>query len=281
MKYKVLLMGKKSVMLDDFFTHMDEQFEAQSTSVRYPDILCHLKYFRPDLVVFCIYQESRNVIVRMQSLKARLQRNHIPFVIIGDSDDCEAFMSLAGNMVDLVIEKPASVKLIQEKLVHFIKEWKEDIEDDGQRDVIDEIRKELVEDNIEQAESGEEDMAPPQKKHILVVDDDPMMLKLLKEHLHMDYDVATALSGRIALKFLEKKSTDLVLLDYEMPQEDGTTVLQTIRNRKELEGLPVVFLTGVKEKDKIQRALSLKPQGYLLKPIDRDKLFEVVKELLG
>ena len=51
------------------------------------------------------------------------------------------------------------------------------------------------------------------------MDDNSMMLRLVKEYLHEKYDVATALSGKIALKFLRNKKTDLILLDYEMPDD--------------------------------------------------------------
>lgn len=135
--------------------------------------------------------------------------------------------------------------------------------------------KPIVEAAAEEAETA------PKRKHILIVDDDPIMLKMLKEHLHDDYDIATAINGKIAMKFLENKSTDLILLDYEMPGENGPAVLEKIREKKFLDGIPVVFLTGVSERGKIQEALALKPQSYLLKPIDRDKLLETISSILG
>lgn len=121
----------------------------------------------------------------------------------------------------------------------------------------------------------------PHKKHVLVVDDNPMMLKLIKEHLHEKYDVATAVSGKVALKFLERRSTDLILLDYLMPEESGTVVLEKLRAKESTKNIPVVFLTGVTESKKIKEALVLKPQGYLLKPVDRDKLLEEIAKHIG
>ena len=118
-------------------------------------------------------------------------------------------------------------------------------------------------------------------KTVLVIDDDPIMLKVVKEHLHEKYDVATAISGKIAYKFLESKQTDMILLDYEMPGEDGPDVLINLRKREDLANTPIVFLTGVSDKDKITAALSLKPQGYLLKPIDKDKLIGTIEKFVG
>lgn len=119
------------------------------------------------------------------------------------------------------------------------------------------------------------------RKHILVVDDDVRMLRLMKKYLENDYDVATAVNGRVALKFLESKHTDLVLLDYEMPLEDGRAVLAKIRQNPKTKNLPVVFLTGVSSKEKIQEVLQMKPQGYLLKPINKQKLLFTIEKNIG
>ena len=107
------------------------------------------------------------------------------------------------------------------------------------------------------------------------------MLKTLKEYLHEDYDVATAVSGRVALKFLERKKTDLILLDYEMPEENGPAVLEKLRANEETKDIPVIFLTGVSDRKKIQEALALRPQSYLLKPIEREKLVDAIAKIFG
>ena len=119
------------------------------------------------------------------------------------------------------------------------------------------------------------------KKHILVVDDNTMMLKIIQQQLKDSYNVATAISGSIALKFLEKKRTDLILLDYEMPFMNGAQVLHKIREDLRTRMIPVVFLTGTKDREKVQEALKQKPQGYLLKPIDNAKLLKMIESLIG
>ena len=126
-----------------------------------------------------------------------------------------------------------------------------------------------------------EEPQPPKRRLILVVDDDPLMLKMLKEQLREEYDVATAVSGKIALKYLERRRPDLILLDYQMPVESGAEILEKIRAKEEIREIPVVFLTGVSEREKIQEALALKPQGYLLKPVERSKLLKIIKKVTG
>lgn len=119
------------------------------------------------------------------------------------------------------------------------------------------------------------------KKHILVVDDDKDILRMLKSALEDKYDVTTVSSGRMAEKYLETKMSDLILLDYHMPGESGAEVLTKIRANSRLANIPVVFLTGVTDSDKVQQVLSINLQGYLLKPINMDRLFLLIRSLIG
>lgn len=119
------------------------------------------------------------------------------------------------------------------------------------------------------------------KKHILVVDDDKDILRMLKSALEDKYDVTTVSSGKMAEKYLETKISDLILLDYRMPGESGADVLTKIREDGRLANIPVVFLTGVTDSDKVQQVLSMNLQGYLLKPINMDRLFLLIRSLIG
>ena len=143
------------------------------------------------------------------------------------------------------------------------------------------VAEELLAQLAKEEEKEKKELAEAVKrKHILVVDDDSSVLKLVKGYLAERYDVATAISGKIALKFLETKKTDMVLLDYEMPNENGAEVLAKIRQNASTANLPVVFLTGVTERKKILEVLAMKPQGYLTKPIDMEKLSSTIKGVL-
>lgn len=93
--------------------------------------------------------------------------------------------------------------------------------------------------------------------------------------------MATAVSGKIALNFLKNRKTDLILLDYEMPVENGPEVLKKLRENEETKDIPVVFLTGINDREKIQKVLAMKPQGYLLKPIEYDKLIQTIHNVIG
>ena len=89
-------------------------------------------------------------------------------------------------------------------------------------------------------------------------------------------------NGKNALKFLEKQKVDLILLDYMMPEMDGPDVYKLIREDEELQDIPVVFLTGVKEKETVVKTLvELKPQGYVVKPAKKSELVAKIIDVLG
>ncbi len=281
MKYKVLLCGKSKVIVDDFFTHLELDFDAQTTSLRYADMMSHLRYFTPDVLLFCMHKETDDAINTIASFKSKFLHYGTALVIVGNEEECVAFQKATHDMADLVLTKPIMVRKIGEEITKFVEQWK------AERETLD---VEKLEADMESAESVLSDVAqklaevegtPLAKKHVLVVDDDPMMLKLIKEQLKDNYTVATAISGAIALKFLENKKTDLIILDYEMPGENGADVLKKIRDNEATSNLPVIFLTGITDREKIQKVLSYKPQGYLLKPIEREKLLQIIANTIG
>ena len=116
------------------------------------------------------------------------------------------------------------------------------------------------------------------KKSILVIDDDPTFLGMIRGWLKNDYKVAMANSGAQALKWLGNNKADLILLDYEMPVVSGPQVLEMFRSDPDLAGIPVFFLTGKSDKESVMKVVSLKPQNYLLKSIGREQLLEKVGE---
>ncbi|GAA0638307.1 two-component system response regulator GlrR [Halomonas beimenensis] len=122
--------------------------------------------------------------------------------------------------------------------------------------------------------------APTPGAHILLVDDDPSLLKLLGMRLESrGYRVTTAESGREALKRLDAHHPDLVLSDMRMDEMDGLALFQEIQRR--LPGLPVIILTA---HGSIPDAVSATRQGvfgFLTKPVDREELFATIEEALA
>lgn len=277
MKYKVLLTGNNKTVINEFFTYMDFNFECISTSERYDDIMSHIKYVQPDAFVYCLYKEKPDDLKRFANIERQITDRDISLIVIGDSEDCDDFRKIAPLVEPLMLQKPISTQNIATAILNLLKARKKrnspgDTSEEtlqGARDILSQME-----------ETQEEKKEENRKKHILIVDDDSRVLRLLQSYLSGRYELATAINGKVALKFLEKKETDLVLLDYEMPVDNGAAVLEKIRANEKTKDLPVVFLTGVTEKNKIREVLALKPQGYLLKPVDMEKLSSTIKGIL-
>ena len=117
-----------------------------------------------------------------------------------------------------------------------------------------------------------------EKKNILVVDDEKEIAELIEIHLmSQDYNVAKAKNGVEALKLLEEKHFDLVLLDVMMPKMDGKETLKKIREKY---NIPVIMVTAkTSEKDKVE-GLTLGADDYVTKPIKPLELLARVKAQL-
>lgn len=291
MKYRVLLMGNNKMIINEFFTYMDFSFECFSTSDRYDDIVNHVKYIRPHALVYCLHGENPDDLKRFVNVQEKIAASRVSIVVVGDDEDCRLFENIASSVEARIFHRPLTTQRLEEGLVKFLQEKYPEDEQEKRSVMLNEseiktrdvmrVAEELLAQLAKEEEKEKKEQAKEVKrKHILVVDDDSSVLKLLKGYLAERYDVATAISGKIALKFLETKKTDMVLLDYEMPNENGAEVLAKIRENANTANLPVVFLTGVTERKKILEVLSMKPQGYLTKPIDMEKLSSTIKGVL-
>lgn len=274
MKYKVLLTGNNKTIINEFFTYTDSEFESMTTSERYDDIMNHLTYIRPDVFVYCLFQEGLDDLKRFANMERQISEHDIPLVIVGDAEECNKFEKMAPQMHPLVLRKPISAQAIARAIISMLKEKEEHAELDEPDD-----KEGMPAEGISSGEEAVTEEKP--KKHILIVDDDSRVLRMLKTYLADRYELATAINGKVALKFLETKSTDLVLLDYEMPTENGAAVLEKIRANEKTKNLPVVFLTGVTKENKIKEVVNLNIQGYLIKPVDMEKLLSTIKGILG
>jgi signal transduction histidine kinase len=101
---------------------------------------------------------------------------------------------------------------------------------------------------------------------VLIIDDQPINLKVLAGLLNEDYDISIANSGINALKMLQKGKPDLILLDVMMPGLDGFDVCETIKNTSGLCDIPVIFLTGKTEVNDMAKAFACGAVDYIIKP---------------
>jgi len=248
-------------------------YECMTTSDIKEDFLCHLKYFKPHVYIHFIGDSASEEAFKIFELKRELSFMKTPIIVIGNKEDCEIFSKTVST--DLAIKKPISSKKIEEMLNSFLEKnisLKPESESTTTTSFATfESVSEKKPKTIEPKNNG--------KKHILIIDDDKSVLKMLKQYLSNNYEITAVTSGRMGRKYLEKNTTDLILLDYEMPEESGFQVYKGLLGNLKTKDIPVIFLTGVADKEKIRDVLELRPRGYLLKPIDIKKLQATVSKV--
>jgi CheY-like chemotaxis protein len=117
---------------------------------------------------------------------------------------------------------------------------------------------------------------------VLVVDDMSDNLILISLSLQdMGYRVVTAKNGADALNVAKLARPDLILMDIAMPQQDGLAATRRIREEAELQTVPVVALTAFDTDGFRQAAFDAGFNGYLTKPIDFDRLRNLMAKLLA
>jgi signal transduction histidine kinase len=102
---------------------------------------------------------------------------------------------------------------------------------------------------------------------VLVVDDSPDSLDLMKQVLGTAYKVRVAINGDAALKLARQAPPDIVLLDVMMPEMDGYEVCRQLKAEPALAGIPVIFITAMDEVEDEEKGFSVGAVDYITKPI--------------
>jgi signal transduction histidine kinase/DNA-binding NarL/FixJ family response regulator len=119
----------------------------------------------------------------------------------------------------------------------------------------------------------------PQAETILVIDDDPAVRDLMSRFLvKLGFHVVAAVDGEEGLKLAKRLRPVIITLDVVMPRMDGWSVLKELKSDPELSTIPVIMVTIV---DNEVTALNLGASNYLVKPVDRDRLAELVEQYRG
>lgn len=119
-------------------------------------------------------------------------------------------------------------------------------------------------------------------KKILVVDDILYVVKSIEAILtSQGYQVITAMTGNEAIQKFKKYSPDLITVDQKLPDMSGSKLIEELRKLFTDIAPKIIIISAIYNKDEIKSLLNLNVDNYLLKPFKKNKLIEVVKELLG
>jgi DNA-binding response OmpR family regulator len=116
------------------------------------------------------------------------------------------------------------------------------------------------------------------KPKILVVDDDPDLVKALRLRLRANNcEVITASDGYSVIAAAQKEHPDVIILDLGLPAGDGFVVLERLQQSDSLSSIPVIVLTARDPQGNEQRALKAGAAAFFQKPVDNDELLNVIR----
>ncbi|MFZ5516247.1 MAG: response regulator transcription factor [Candidatus Zhuqueibacterota bacterium] len=119
------------------------------------------------------------------------------------------------------------------------------------------------------------------KQHILIVDDDQSMRRLLEYNLGKKFDVTTAEDGQQALDLIcDGNKPDLIVADINMPKVDGYGFIQSLHARKGYSHIPVIFLTAKAQSTDRIKGLKLGAEDYVVKPFNPEELVIRIENIL-
>ncbi|MCH4192316.1 MAG: response regulator [Butyrivibrio sp.] len=175
-------------------------------------------------------------------LRKRAVNEQIPLVLLGNRFNMENVERIfSAEYIDRIFIRPINIEEVAAYVAELVKKKREGI-----------------------------------RYRILVVDDSFEMLRKIKEWLGEKYDVTVAKSGAMAIKYLTMEMPDLILLDYEMPVLNGKQVLEMIRSERDFETIPIIFLTACNDRTIVTDIAKLRPEGYLLKTMEPEKIIAEV-----
>ena len=274
MKKKLLVAGTNTAIVKDFINHSDLYFKSISTTDSWKDLERHFEIYSPDGYILFPESPEDDMVSQINKLKREVCYNKCPIFICAPVEVCAVIQRTNPMLADLMLKRPVSADNLSLRILKYFEELEKKHKAEEQQRTIDfvpdaEIHSEVTLGAVSQL-----------KKHILIVDDDRTILKMLKTALEEKYEVTTMVNGVLVEKFLATRVVDLIILDYEMPIKTGADVIRDLRNGNSTVDIPICFLTGVDKREKIMEILSLRPDAYMLKPVNMEALLTTISNLI-
>jgi DNA-binding NarL/FixJ family response regulator len=122
---------------------------------------------------------------------------------------------------------------------------------------------------------------PRERRDLLLVDDDPNLILLVKDYLEFQgYTVTTAENGREALEVLKESKPSLIVCDIMMPDLDGYGFMERVRQDRQYDTIPAIFLSAKGQPQDRIRGLNLGADVYMVKPFEPEELVAQVESSL-
>ena len=210
-------------------------------------------------------QKGINILTPSDSIKELLR-----------SDPDFSKIEVTGNITE------AMDKLLGIKVTDFIEEGFNVVRDDlFKAGETDKEAEETIQLRFDGEKSAQSAAVPEEEKRLIaVVDDDPVIRELLNTTFaEANYNVKTYENGKIFLADIDNNSPDLIFLDLLMPEMDGFTVLNHLKEKNSQ--YPVIVLTALTQKEMVVKAMRLGVKSYLSKPLKPIDIMKKVEEVLN
>jgi len=120
------------------------------------------------------------------------------------------------------------------------------------------------------------------KKRILIIEDEPYMVELLKTRLEANnYEVIVAYDGMEGWRKARNEHPDLILLDIMLPGMDGFKICKLLKHDVRYRNVPIIMLTARANKEDMMMGKEAGADAYIAKPFDSKLLIQKIEELLG
>lgn len=254
MKKKVLLVGELGEIVRSLNECLADDFQVQLCPEQLENVQSMVKIIKPELILICQIgvEEIDNAIFEWIQEKC----TQTPVLGITTSDGWKQCREFYKKEQFDVLFRPVAKKELLEKCHQML-------QPDGMGGPEEEVIRNLQ-----------------RKKKIMLVDDSALLLRRMKSMLEKYYEICLAKSGEQALKLIPKETPDLILLDYEMDGMDGKSTFEAMKEDEDMKWIPVVFLTSIADRKSIYSVLKSKPDGYILKPPDENRIRETIEEIL-
>lgn len=285
---KILFISRDDIISKEVYDAIREEFDVKTCEFSINTIRRTILIYKPDLI-FVYHDPDFNDLLYCNILD---DAKDTKVLTVCDQGDAVA-TKYKGDTIEYIL-RPIKKKDVVDKINSMFSPkatencdsviLKSEVVSSPEYDKALEMAKKNAEGEAESKKSGSAtanfDLS---KRNVIAIDDNPQILRNIMSILKPKYNVSVATNVLNAIQMLDScdGDYDVMLLDYEMPGVDGPTGLTLFRQDPRMAGIPVVFLTGVSDKDRILKVVDLKPDAYLLKPIDADVLLKTVEDVIN
>lgn len=253
-----------------------------------PEVLRIAEKELPDVILLDATIPSMDCSQVINKLKNTASTAAIPLILIASLDDndkrrkgleADEILNKPVNEIELLTRINSMLRLVRYQEALSTRQ-KSEVQFCTDRQLkADQATVEHVDTNVSSSVSKESKPAKPIR--ILLVEDDPKDIKLMRAYLQEpEYRLTVASRGDEALTLAEQRPIDLIILDVMLPDMNGFEICKRLKNQEITRRVPVIFTTSLGDVDNRIQGIEVEGDGYLVKPVERRELWTKIQVLV-